>query len=85
MVLPDPKPGLVIDDTYLWDAEQRAGREDGVKDRPCVIVIVATHREGGALMVTVAPITHSRPRHPGDAVEIPARTKARLGLDDARS
>ena len=36
-------------------------------------------------MVTVAPITHSMPVTPETAVEIPAATKQRLGLDDARS
>jgi hypothetical protein len=36
-------------------------------------------------MVTVAPVTHSAPTRPDDAIEIPADTKRRLGLDDARS
>lgn len=36
-------------------------------------------------MVTVLPITHSRPTDPRQAVEIPHTTKRRLGLDDARS
>lgn len=33
----------------------------------------------------VLPITHTPPRDPGEAVEIPAATKQRLGLDDQRS
>jgi hypothetical protein len=33
----------------------------------------------------VAPITHSPPERPGDAVEIPARVKRQLGLDGERS
>jgi hypothetical protein len=36
-------------------------------------------------MVTVAPVTHSPPAHPDTAIEIPAETKNRLGLDTARS
>ena len=36
-------------------------------------------------MVKVAPITHTAPRMAGEAVEIPAATKIRLGLDEGRS
>jgi hypothetical protein len=35
--------------------------------------------------VRVLPVTHSPPSDPQDAVEIPAATKRRLGLDDERS
>jgi hypothetical protein len=42
-------------------------------------------REGAAEIVTVAPITHAPPTDPRLAVEIPAATKRRLGLDDERS
>jgi hypothetical protein len=40
---------------------------------------------GGDIRVTVVPVTHSVPSDPADAVEIPAATKRRLRLDDARS
>jgi hypothetical protein len=33
----------------------------------------------------VLPITHSAPPDPADAIEIPAETKNRLGLDTDRS
>ena len=36
-------------------------------------------------MVTVLPVTHSPPMQAEDAIEIPAETKRRLGLDDQRS
>jgi len=42
-------------------------------------------RASGVTLVTVAPITHSPPQHPENALEIPWITKRRLGLDDARS
>jgi len=35
--------------------------------------------------VTVVPVTHSPPGNTTDAIEIPAETKRRLGLDDERS
>lgn len=82
--LPDPKPGLVIGYAYLWRDEALKGREEGVKDRPCVIIL-SVQRQAGALVVTVAPITHSPPQNQRLALEIPVETKHRLGLDDRRS
>lgn len=84
MPLPDPTPGLVIGYAYLWHEKARRGQEDGDKDRPCVIVLSTVRDESGAV-VTVAPITHSPPTDPEAAVELPAETKRRLGLDDERS
>lgn len=84
MSLPTPEAGLVICYAYLWHSEHERGREEGLKDRPCVLVLTTT-RENGETIVTVAPITHSPPAAPADAIEIPAVTKARLGLDGARS
>jgi hypothetical protein len=82
--LPTPEAGLVICYAYLWRDEHERGREEGLKDRPCAIVLT-TERANGETIVTVAPITHSPPTVPDDAVEIPSSTKARLGLDGARS
>lgn len=84
MPLPDPVPGLVISYAYLWRDQRDRGREEGSKDRPCVIVL-AVSEEDGERIVTVAPITHTPPRDPKDAIELPAATKRRLTLDDARS
>ena len=84
MPLPEPVPGLVISYAYLWGDQQDRGREEGVKDRPCV-VILSVRREEGEQVVTVAPITHTPPRQAKEAIELPAATKRRLGLDDARS
>jgi hypothetical protein len=75
---------LVISYGYLWASEYREGREEGVKDRPCVI-IVAVQDDGGKYVVTVAPVTHSPPPRPDAGVEIPLATKQRLGLDSDRS
>jgi hypothetical protein len=82
--LPDPQPGLVIGYAYLWRNEALRGRAEGRKDRPCVIIL-AVESLRGQTAVTVAPITHSPPAHPESALEIPAATKARLGLDGERS
>jgi hypothetical protein len=84
VALPKPERGLVISYGYLWHSEHRQGREEGVKDRPCVIVLAVEER-AGKVFVTVLPVTHSPPATPEAAVEIPLATKRRLRLDDARS
>jgi len=82
--LPEPVPGLVIRYGYLWAEEHARGQEEGVKDRPCAVILVSTDEEGER-WVTVLPVTHAPPSNPELAVEIPAATKRRLGLDDERS
>ena len=82
MPIPNPGPGLVISYAYLWHHEHQAGREEGQKDRPSVIVLVVEREAADAIVVTVLPITHSAPGDPASAVEIPLPVKRHLGLDD---
>ncbi len=84
MVFPDPVPGLVIRYAYLWRKEHERGLEEGLKDRPCAIILVVVDEDGDKV-VTVLPVTHAPPSDAADAVEIPAATKRRLGLDEERS
>lgn len=84
MSLPAPRPGLVIRYAYLWAHEHEQGRDEGVKDRPCA-VLLATRTDEDDVRVIVLPITHAPPRDPDSALEIPAATKRRLGLDDDQS
>ena len=70
--------------SYLWAAEFRGGREEGIKDRPCAVILVSRD-DAGNKTVTVLPISHTPPINPEFAVEIPDATKRRLGLDDQRS
>jgi hypothetical protein len=37
--LPRPEAGLVVRYSYLWHAEHIQGREEGIKDRPCAIIL----------------------------------------------
>jgi hypothetical protein len=83
--LPKPVPGLIIRYSYLWHNEYLEGRDEGRKDRPCAIVASIMADEHGDDRVLVLPITHSPPKHASLAVEIPAKVKQRLQLDDARS
>ena len=84
MPFPEPVAGLVIRYGYLWAEEHARGQEEGVKDRPCAVILVNTD-EAGEQWVTTLPVTHAPPSNPELAVEIPAATKRRLRLDDARS
>ena len=84
MPFPEPVPGLVIRYSYLRAEEHRRGQEEGVKDRPCAVILVTTY-EDDEPVVTVLPISHTPPADPRLAVEIPAPAKRRLKLDDERS
>jgi hypothetical protein len=81
---PVPQPGLVIRYSYLWHSEALTGQEEGVKDRPCAVV-VAFQDEENRTRVYALPITHSLPTASEYTIEIPAAVKARLGLDSERS
>lgn len=83
-MFPQPLPGQVISYAYLWQTEHQRGQEEGLKDRPCAVILVITNEDDNE-MVTVLPITHTPSSNPDLAVEIPSTTKRRLGLDDARS
>jgi hypothetical protein len=79
-----PEIGWVIRHAYLWWNEARKGREEGVKDRPCVIVHTRQN-EHQETEVYIAPITHTPPEVPEKAMAIPQATKARLALDNQAS
>lgn len=81
---PTPEPGDILSYAYLWAREAEAGQEEGLKDRP-VVVVLATEETADRLRVIVAPVTHSAPERTDAAVEIPANLKRELGLDRERS
>ena len=84
MAFPVPVPGLVIRYGDLWASEHARGQEEGVKDRPCAVVL-ATTNEAGDQVVTVLPISHTPSSNPLLSVDMPAAVKPRLKLDDERS
>lgn len=81
MKLVFPKPGEVIRYSYLWYSEQVSGREEGSKERPCVVMVAAT----ATMRVWVLPITHAWPGESTNSEKIPVSTKLRLGLDEQES
>ena len=81
MALPDPEPSLVVRYDYLWTHEAAAGRSQG-KTRPACL-IAATDPAIRPRYVVLLPITHTRPIGDTVGIEIPARVRQALGLDDA--
>jgi hypothetical protein len=81
--LPEPRPGLVIRYDYLWNREAAAGRDQG-KERPACLV-AALDSGVSPRFVVILPITHTPPDKATVGVEIPARVRKTLGLDDAPS
>ena len=81
MALPDPKPGLVVRYDYLWTHEAAAGRDQG-KTRPACL-IAATDPAVRPRYVVLLSITHTPPAGDTEGIEIPARVRQALGLDDA--
>jgi hypothetical protein len=64
--------------------EHREGREEGIKDRPCAIVL-ALRDHDDETQVLVVPVTHSPPDNSIVALELPPAVKQHLGLDAERS
>jgi hypothetical protein len=85
MAVPEPRLGLMISYAYLWHHEHRAGRDEGVKNRPCVIILSARDEKDGTTVVRVAPVTHRAPDNPAAALELPQAVKRHLGLDTDQS
>lgn len=83
MVFPDPKPGLVIRYDYVWTHEAAAGQGQG-KDRPTCLV-AASDNTARPRYVVLLPITHRQPSGDTVGIEIPAKVKQAIGLDDERS
>ena len=78
-----PEPADVLSYAYLWADEAEKGQEEGLKDRP-VVVVVARITAGDRTELLVAPVTHAEPK-PGEGVEMPPPVKRHLGLDRDRS
>jgi hypothetical protein len=76
-----PERGSVIRYAYLWADENAAGREEGRKDRPVVVLALSIHERDGKTRLLVVPVTHSPIADPRDGVPVPENIKSRIGLD----
>jgi len=80
---PEPKPGLVVRYDYLWAREAERGQDQG-KDRPTCLV-AASDSAARPRYVVLLPITHTPPLGDTIGVEIPAKVRQAIGLDDEPS
>lgn len=85
MLPTEVRVGWIFRYAYLWDWQYREGREEGDKDRPCLMLAIAMMTDDGDPVVRVLPITHTPPANSIDAIEIPVAVKTRLRLDHERS
>jgi hypothetical protein len=74
---------MIIRYDYLWSREAAAGRQQG-KDRPTCLV-AASDSQTKPRYVVLLPITHSPPNGETIGIEIPAKVKQAIGLDDEPS
>jgi mRNA-degrading endonuclease toxin of MazEF toxin-antitoxin module len=79
----EPQVGQIVDHHFLWTEEQAAGRVEGSKPRPCLIIAVE-QRKRAAPRVTVLPVTSRSPRAGTTAIAVPDDVKVRIGLARAR-
>jgi hypothetical protein len=77
-----PRPGSVIRYAYLWADEDAAGRYEGRKDRPALVLALSAKTADGGSQLLVLAVMHTAPAEPANAVRFPAEEKRRLGLDD---
>jgi PemK-like, MazF-like toxin of type II toxin-antitoxin system len=75
-----PFPGMIVRYSFLWSSEARAGKTEGRKDRPCVVVTAVKRVADGRFRVRVLPITH-RQSEAARSVAVPPKVKRYLGLD----
>jgi hypothetical protein len=83
VALPEPRPGLVIRYDYLWTNEAAGGRDQG-KERPACL-IAASDPAASPRFVVILPITHTPPGKDTVGVEIPAKVRQAIGLDETPS
>lgn len=83
MPFPEPKPGLVVRYDCLWSHEAAAGRDQG-KDRPTCLLAASDH-PARPRYVVLLPIIRTAPDADTVGIEIPAKVKQSIGLDEAPS
>jgi hypothetical protein len=53
--IPAPQSGMVISYSYLWHDEKKRGREEGVKNRPCAIIMTVQDDDGDEIVYGFLP------------------------------
>ncbi|HEX3952358.1 MAG TPA: hypothetical protein VHW90_02215, partial [Stellaceae bacterium] len=61
------------------------GREEGVKDRPSLVLALSVKDNGRTIETMVVAMTHTPLARATDGVAVPTDVKRRLGLDDEQT
>ncbi len=75
MTTPDPVPGLIVGFSFLWSHDADIDLIEGQNDRPCVVIATFDATQGKR--VILAPITHTVPHDPDEAIPLPGAIKAK--------
>lgn len=67
----------------MWAHEADAGRDEGTKERPVVVVVAVRKRSHGSELLVV-PVATRSPQPDTAAVEMPPRVREHLGLGNDR-
>jgi hypothetical protein len=79
-----PQVGQVVEHHFLWFDEAAAGRTEGRKPRPCLVVAIELPAGSIAPRVSVLPITSQTPRPGSTSIRVPDALKTRMGIDPVR-
>jgi hypothetical protein len=71
---PPPRPGEVINYVYPFAIEQAAGRDEGVKERP--VLVLAADAKG----YIVVPVTTKGEINPANSIGVPGDVGRAMGL-----
>jgi hypothetical protein len=85
MKKPDPQIGQIVRFDYLWRREAHSGLKDGLKIRPCAVIVARRRLDTGDFEVLLAPITHSPPSQPSEGYALPEQARPITGLDHQKS
>jgi len=85
LTLPLPERGTIIRYAYLWADEHERGQQEGLKDRPALVVALSIRSGEGTAKILAVAITHAPPRDPLDAIPFPVDLSQKLGLGDKPS
>lgn len=70
-----PQIGEIVNYLYLWHEDHQRGRDQGTKERPCLVITTQGDK------IAVLPITHAAPHDEQTSVKIPAHIKKRMGME----
>jgi len=72
--------GSLVEYQFLWSHEEAKGRESGLKDRPCAIILRSPQQDSDRIFLI--PVTTKEPDASTPSLEIPELEARRMGLHE---